>query len=120
MGADRVAMRDLYQISDVLFMPSLQEGFGIPLLEAGMIKLPIVCSDIPPFRSITDQDVLYFSLEDDAAVIASHMLQFLDNLPTHTMYRRVIRNYVWDNIYKKDLKPFLDEIGLQAAKKTDI
>ena len=64
MKADRIAMRDLYLISDLLFLPSIQEGFGIPLLEAGMIKLPVACSDIAPFKDIAGEDACFFSLDD--------------------------------------------------------
>ncbi|MFQ5772039.1 MAG: glycosyltransferase family 4 protein, partial [bacterium] len=33
---DRILMRDLYLIADLLYLPSIHEGFGKPLLEAGM------------------------------------------------------------------------------------
>ena len=104
--ADRVTMRDLYQISDLLFLPSKQEGFGIPLLEAGMIKLPIVCSDIPPFRAIGDENVCYFSVKDKPGCIAEKILEFLKDCKSHQMYRKVIYNYVWDHIYYKKILPY--------------
>ncbi len=107
----RAFIRDLYLISDVLFMPSLQEGFGIPLLEAGMIKLPIACSDIPPFREIGGSDVCIFGLEETPEKIADKILKFLEKLPTHKFYRKVIKNFVWDTIYKFQLLPFLNEIS---------
>jgi glycosyltransferase involved in cell wall biosynthesis len=106
LTADRVTMRDLYQISDLLFLPSKQEGFGIPLLEAGMIKLSIVCSDIPPFRAIGDGNVCYFSLKDKPGYIAEKILEFLKSCKLHQMYRKVIYDYVWDNIYFKYIQPY--------------
>lgn len=108
LEAGRIIMRDLYLISDLLFLPSKQEGFGIPLLEAGMIKLPIVCSDIEPFKLIGGDDVCYFSLDDSPAEIAESIMQFLGDMKTQDMYRSVIRNYAWDNIYHHSLKPFLE------------
>ncbi len=110
LSADRVTMRDLYQIADFLFLPSKQEGFGIPLLEAGMIKLPIFCSDIPPFKSIAENDVNYFSLKDTPNTIAQRILNHLNQMETHRIYRKVIRDYVWDNIYKNMLKPFVENL----------
>ena len=41
---------DLYALADVLVFPSESEGFGIPMLEAGLHRMPIVCSDIPALR----------------------------------------------------------------------
>ncbi len=108
LSADRVIMRDLYLIADILFLPSKQEGFGIPLLEAGMIKLPIACSDIPPFRSIAEGDVLYFDIGEEATQIAKRIKTFLDQLEPHRMYRKVINQYVWDNLYERGLRQFLE------------
>ena len=111
LTADRVTIRDLYLISDILFMPSLQEGFGIPLLEAGMIKLPIACSTIPPFKSIAASNVLYFEPDEQPHQIALRLRAFLEDLPTYQMYRNVIRRYVWDNIYQFELLPFLKTLN---------
>lgn len=110
LEADRIIMRDLYLISDLLFLPSKQEGFGIPLLEAGMIKLPIVCSDIEPFQLIGGDHVRYFSLDDPPPEIAESIMQFLSDMKTQVMYRNVIKNYAWDNIYHHSLKPFLEKL----------
>jgi glycosyltransferase involved in cell wall biosynthesis len=108
--ADRLIIRDLYQISDLLFLPSKQEGFGIPLLEAGMMRMPIACSDIEPFKSIACKNVCYFSLNENPHQIAKKVLAYLENINTHQMYHNVIRNYAWDNIYHQTLLPFLKKI----------
>ena len=47
-------IKSLYALSDALFLTSRQEGFGIPLLEAGIRKVPIICTDIEPFPEIVD------------------------------------------------------------------
>ncbi len=108
--SNRVTMRDLYHIADLLFLPSKIEGFGIPLLEAGMIKLPIACADIPPFRFIAGDDVCYFSLDDQPEDIAQKIVAFLEKLRPHRMFRNVIKNYVWENIYRESLLPFLEKV----------
>lgn len=115
LSPDRVIIRDLYHISDLLFLPSLQEGFGIPLLEAGMIKLPIACSNIPPFQSIASDNVCYFSPDETAPEIAAKIVNFLNTLKPHRMYRNVIREYVWDNIYQRQLHPFIDGLDLRGT-----
>lgn len=110
LPAKRVAMHDLYLISDILFIPSKQEGFGIPLLEAGMIKLPIACSDIPPFRSIAGNDVLYFDLNEAPDEIARKILEFLNSYGPARWFRTVMNQYVWDNLYHKNLLPLLNKV----------
>jgi glycosyltransferase involved in cell wall biosynthesis len=107
---DPITIRDLYLISDILFLPSLQEGFGIPLLESGMIRLPIVCSNIPPFLEIGGDDACYFDLAETPESIALKILEFVEKLEPHRMFRKVIRNYVWDNIYHEKLLPLLENV----------
>lgn len=116
MSVEWDTIRDLYHISDLLFLPSKQEGFGIPLLEAGMIKLPIACSDIEPFKSIAGEDVLYFSLKDRPKDIAANILEYLGQLHPSRMYRNIFRDYIWDNIYNDLFKPYLEKIYSKGSR----
>ena len=45
-------MSDLFRLADALLFPSQAEGFGIPLLEAGLSGLPIFCSELPVSREV--------------------------------------------------------------------
>jgi glycosyltransferase involved in cell wall biosynthesis len=45
--------------------PSLDEGFGIPLIEALKFKVPVICSNIPIFKEIAKDSVLYFDKKDE-------------------------------------------------------
>jgi glycosyltransferase involved in cell wall biosynthesis len=107
---DRIIMRDLYLISDILFLPSWEEGFGIPLLEAGMMKLPVVCSDIPVFREIGKQDVYFFKLDETPEQIAEKVLRLTAELKPRCLFRRTIRSHSWDNIYQAKLLPLLHQL----------
>jgi glycosyltransferase involved in cell wall biosynthesis len=49
----------LYQNALMYVFPSLYEGFGIPILEAQASKTPVICSDIPVFREVGAESVLY-------------------------------------------------------------
>lgn len=40
----------LFQEADYVILPSTDEGFGLPLTEAVARGVPVLCSDIPPFR----------------------------------------------------------------------
>jgi len=107
---DKIAVRDLFLISDILFMPSYHEGFGIPLLESGLIKLPVVCSTIPPFREIGKNKVCFFSLGDSPDRIADKIISFTSRMKTHKLFRDVIKNYTWDNIYDNRILPLLETV----------
>lgn len=50
---------------DVYVMPSYSEGFGLAMVEAALAKRAIVCSDIPSFHEIfQNNEVRFFKLKD--------------------------------------------------------
>jgi glycosyltransferase involved in cell wall biosynthesis len=93
-----------------MLLPSLQEGFGLPLLEAGLFKLPIVCSDIAPFREVNKGDVCIFSFEESAEDVAQKIMDLVSSSPSNRMYRNIIRNYLWKNIYRQKIAPLFERI----------
>lgn len=101
-------MADLYRLADLLFLPSSQEGFGIPLLEAGLARLPTFCADIPPLRESGEGVARFFSLEDKPAEIAQRIAAFLAEDPTYQMRRRVLRRYTWSAILTEEIVPLLE------------
>ena len=97
-------LQDLYKICDLLLITSSQEGFGIPLLEAAAMKLPLACSDIPPLSEIAKDEALLFKLNDKPSHIAQQIIEFLDTHPAHLMFRRVVSKFSWEAIYRNYLK----------------
>lgn len=57
-----------YKGACALVMPSYYEGFGLPLIEAMHFNLPIICSDIPIFREICKDKVIYFNPHDPSDI----------------------------------------------------
>ncbi|MPZ73486.1 MAG: glycosyltransferase [Nitriliruptorales bacterium] len=105
----QVAIRDLYQVADVLFLPSLSEGFGLPLLEASLSRLPVACADIPSLREITGHHAYRFPLDHPPEQIAAEMLTYLDTLESHKLHHRVVRGYTWEHIYRAHIRGLLSE-----------
>ncbi|RLB42225.1 MAG: glycosyl transferase family 1 [Deltaproteobacteria bacterium] len=106
---DRIFIRDMYLMADLLLMTSKDEGFGLPILEAGMIKLPIACSDIPPFKEI-GEDVCFFKPTDPPLFTAGRIVEYLARTNTHKMFRKVMRRYVLDTVCKNYLVPYLHRV----------
>ncbi len=53
-------LSSLYKISRSLIFASIDEGFGLPLMEAAQHDLPVIVSDIPVFREIAGPNAVYF------------------------------------------------------------
>ncbi|RCK74936.1 MAG: Glycosyltransferase [Anaerolineae bacterium] len=99
---------DFYRIADALLLPSREEGFGIPVLEAGLSRLPVFCADLPPLREIGGDQIYTFGLDESPAVIAARIEATLQNNPICALRRRVRREYRWEGIYEKHLAPLLE------------
>ncbi len=50
----------LYALADCLVLPTLHEGFGLPVIEAMARSLPVACSDIPALREVASSAAVYF------------------------------------------------------------
>jgi glycosyltransferase involved in cell wall biosynthesis len=61
---------DLMRASLALCAVSTAEGFGLPLVEAMFCGLPILASDIPPFREVAGNAARFVNPLDEAAITA--------------------------------------------------
>jgi mannosylglucosylglycerate synthase len=112
-------MDELYRAADLMLLPSAQEGFGIPVLEAGLVGLPIFCSDIPPFREIAGEWVKYFRLDEPPQSIAQRLGSFLSGDERYQLRKRVARDFDWDAIFDRQLVPLLQAAvnGMNRCKQ---
>ena len=66
------AVADVHRVLpgyDAFIMASKHEGFGIAVVEAMAVGLPVLLSDIPVFRSITQNKALFFNLDDTNSLV---------------------------------------------------
>jgi glycosyltransferase involved in cell wall biosynthesis len=101
---------DLYRLADALFLPSREEGFGIPVLEAGLAGLPLFLADIQPLRSLAGECAVYFSPDASPERVAAKVVNRLASDPIISMRVQVRQNYSWDGIYRSSIAPLLEEI----------
>ncbi|MBS7540142.1 glycosyltransferase [Ancylobacter lacus] len=52
-----------------VIMPSLSEGFGLPIVEGALFGQPVLCSDLPVFREITAGHALFFDPRSTADIV---------------------------------------------------
>jgi len=70
-GLSDLEVRCAYKLASLFVFPSSYEGFGIPILEAMAAGCPMVLSDIPVFREITQNRGIYFPFDDVDALAES-------------------------------------------------
>ncbi|MEO8355587.1 MAG: glycosyltransferase family 4 protein [Chloroflexota bacterium] len=95
---------DFYKLADLLLLPSREEGFGIPVLEAGLAGLPSFCADIPPLRDLGAGFVNYFSLDESPESIAAMIVEHLSTSPLFGFRAQVRSQYVWRQIYRQQIQ----------------
>ena len=99
---------DLYRLADLLIFPSQREGFGIPVLEAGLARLPIFAADIPSVQQSAGELGHLFELGDDPAKVAEVIVDALNNDRAYHMRKRVLDHFTWEAIIEKEVIPLLE------------
>jgi len=91
-----------FKLMDLYIMSSRSEAFGLCLLEAASLKIPIVCADLSIYRELfAENDVIRFTPEDSTS------LSFAIEKAIPMKERLAV------NIYKKYLEQYTVEIMAQ-------
>ena len=70
-------LNQIYNACDVLFFPSLEEGFGIPIVEALTVGLPVVASNIEVMEEIAGDAAKL--VEPDTSLSIRGIREVIDN-----------------------------------------
>ena len=108
-NVDSDTMNLLYNVCDILLFPSLEEGFGSPIVEAMKTGLPAVVSDIEVFHEVGSEAVEYVN-PFDASSIAVGVFRALDRKENmrHLGLRRSVL-YTQD-IFKEKMLSYYENI----------
>jgi glycosyltransferase involved in cell wall biosynthesis len=104
---DEQQLRSLYLAADALLFSTRQEGFGLPLLEAAALRLPIFCSDIEPLRSNLPASVVKFDLRSSPRNIGETISEALKADPAFASRKRLLMNYSAQSLYRERIEPLL-------------
>lgn len=99
---------DLLRTADLLLMPSHREGFGMPVLEAGLAGVPVVASDVIPAVAEIAADDLALRLQDHTPEHAADAIVSRLQVDTTLRLRRKVRlEYTWGNLFHRSIRPLL-------------
>lgn len=101
--------------SKAFVYPSLSEGFGLQGLETMKMETPLLCSDIPVFKEVYEDNAIYFNPYDFSA-IAREMKNVL--AMTRKKREKLVKKakkhankYSWKDMAKKTLKVYREAFG---------
>jgi glycosyltransferase involved in cell wall biosynthesis len=100
---------DLCRVADALFLPSWEEGFGLPMLEAGLSGLPVFSSQIESLSELGKEDAFSFDPADEPEAIAKLIVTTLSSDAQYRFKVRVRKNFSWQSIYDKMIAPLIAE-----------
>jgi glycosyltransferase involved in cell wall biosynthesis len=92
-------LRKAYQDAVALVVPSLKEGFCLPVLEAHSFGTPVIAADIPILREVAAEGGLFFNPADPEELLAAMMRLSSDDALRAALRERAIANarlYSWD------------------------
>src|SRR2546429_4284895 len=92
-----VDLRSVVAGASVLVLPSREEGFGLPVLEAMACDVPVVCTDVPALREVSGGHATLVPFGDSEAMGAA-LTAALDDRPTlatQTARRTHAAEFTW-------------------------
>lgn len=93
--------------SRIFVLPSIDEGFGLTVLEAMAAGLPCILSDLPTFKENFGSTAVFFEGRN-AKSLAQQIMKLLSN-PALRMElgkkgQEMAKKHSWENVAKKELK----------------
>lgn len=101
----------LLRNSDLYILPSLYEGFGLPVLEAQQAGVPVVCSRVGSIPEIAGQGALYFdptSTKNISDVIKRALKNDGVRLELIRKGSANLEKYSWEKTARETLQVYID------------
>ncbi len=111
-------IRDLYSLCSLFVFPSLDEGFGLPVLEAAKCGAPIICSKATAVPEILDCPEALFDPEDVSSISQKMEQALTDNEFRLKLARRGEERaalFSWENCAKTALAALEDMAAGRVA-----
>ena len=109
----------LYQASDILLCPSLQEGFGLCVLEALAAKSAVVVPQGAPFDEYLDERCASLVDPRSTRSIADVLVRLLRNPAARTRLAQAgferVQRYSWDTVAERHLARY--EAALKRSER---
>jgi glycosyltransferase involved in cell wall biosynthesis len=106
---------ELYRVCDLVLLTSDREGFGLPVLEAGLEGKPIFTTEVPALEEFEAGSVFDIARGELPMQIARRILDWAQQDRSYRLRRQVRRDYTWSAIFERHIEPLLQECTAPAA-----
>jgi glycosyltransferase involved in cell wall biosynthesis len=103
-------LRALYQRAAAVVFPSIEEGFGLPLLEGMASEVPLLASRISAFQEVCNNSCLYFDPNEEQELMEQirsvlHSDELRENLVAKGRER--VKKFSWKDSAQKTLDLYM-------------
>lgn len=112
-------LQGLYRAARCFVLPSLIEGFGLPVLEAMARDLPVACSNRPSLPEVAGDAAILFDPEDQPAVSAAVRSLLTDEQLRADLIRRGrerVKLFSWERTAEATLASYRRAIESRSAR----
>lgn len=113
--AGMVSQEDLvnfYNLADLFVLPSLYEGFGLPVLEAFACGTPVACSNVSSLPEVGGDVATYFDPKDPESIARTLELSIDAKGKYDAEINAWVNRFTWENSAKQ-----IREIAAEVAAK---
>ena len=99
-GVTNDQMVALHQVATLAIMPSTEEGFGLPVLEAAACGCPVIVSDVSSLPEVLSEPAAEFDPYDAASIAAAIERAVTDDVHRGVLLaagRRAVERWTWAN-----------------------
>jgi glycosyltransferase involved in cell wall biosynthesis len=111
---DDAQLERLYQAASVFLFPSLEEGFGIPILEAMVAGTPVVTSNVSSMPEVGGNAALYVDPHDPADIAQKVVQAVEDSVLRTTLVEKGIdraHEFTWRRTAQETLAVYEEVLG---------
>ncbi len=106
---------ELYRVCDLILMPSIREGFGLPVIEGGLIGRPVFATAIPAVEEVGAELIQLIGADESPLEVAMRIKTWANEDRTQRLRCKMRQQYLWPAIFTRAIEPLLAEAVQRVA-----